>query len=94
MSLLRVPSRFGILLFVTAILIPPAQAAAAAAFPVEETSIAQLSAAYASGHTTVHEVVQAHLDRIADLHRPFEQQDQPRDEVVHHLLQPEAQAEA
>ena len=65
MSLLRVPSRFGILLFVTAILIPPAQAAAAAAFPVEETSIAQLSAAYASGHTTVHEVVQAHLDRIA-----------------------------
>ena len=34
-------------------------------FPVEETSIASLEAAYLAGRTTAHEVVQAHLDRIA-----------------------------
>jgi Asp-tRNA(Asn)/Glu-tRNA(Gln) amidotransferase A subunit family amidase len=34
-------------------------------FPVEETSIASLEAAYLAGRTTVHEVVQSHLDRIA-----------------------------
>src|SRR5262245_14836143 len=34
-------------------------------FPVEETSIADLEAAYLSGRTTVHTVTQAHLDRIA-----------------------------
>jgi Asp-tRNA(Asn)/Glu-tRNA(Gln) amidotransferase A subunit family amidase len=36
-----------------------------ASFPVEETSIASLQAAYVAGRTTAHEVVQAHLDRIA-----------------------------
>ena len=34
-------------------------------FPVEEASIASLEAAYLAGLTTVHEVVQAHFDRIA-----------------------------
>ena len=34
-------------------------------FPVEEASIASLEAAYLAGRTTAHEVVQAHLDRIA-----------------------------
>ncbi len=34
-------------------------------FPVEEASIAGLEAAYLAGRTTVREVVQAHLDRIA-----------------------------
>ena len=34
-------------------------------FPVEEASIASLEAAYLAGRTTVHEVVQSHLDRIA-----------------------------
>lgn len=34
-------------------------------FPIEEASIATLEAAYLSGRTTVHEVVQSHLDRIA-----------------------------
>jgi len=37
----------------------------AADFPVDETSIAQLQAAYVSGTTTVHEVTQAYLNRIA-----------------------------
>ncbi|MCX6954235.1 MAG: amidase family protein, partial [Verrucomicrobia bacterium] len=49
------------LLLLSLALLPVARAA----FPVEETSIAQLSAAYASGRTSVREVVQAHLDRIA-----------------------------
>ena len=40
-------------------------AAQKVAFPVEEASIPTLEAAYLAGHTTVHEVVQAHLDRIA-----------------------------
>jgi Asp-tRNA(Asn)/Glu-tRNA(Gln) amidotransferase A subunit family amidase len=40
-------------------------AAQKAPFPVEEASIAGLEAAYLSGRTTVHEVVQSHLDRIA-----------------------------
>jgi Asp-tRNA(Asn)/Glu-tRNA(Gln) amidotransferase A subunit family amidase len=39
--------------------------AAAPSFPVEEISIADLTAAYSSGKTTVRAVVQAHLDRIA-----------------------------
>jgi len=39
--------------------------AAQVPFPVEEASIASLEAAYLAGRTTVHEVVQAHLDRIA-----------------------------
>lgn len=34
-------------------------------FPVEETSIVELKAAYRSGRTTAHAVTQAHLDRIA-----------------------------
>jgi Asp-tRNA(Asn)/Glu-tRNA(Gln) amidotransferase A subunit family amidase len=34
-------------------------------FPVEEASITNLEAAYLSGRTTAHAVVQAHLDRIA-----------------------------
>jgi hypothetical protein len=33
-------------------------------FPVEEASISSLETAYLAGRTTVHEVVQAHLDRI------------------------------
>jgi Asp-tRNA(Asn)/Glu-tRNA(Gln) amidotransferase A subunit family amidase len=40
-------------------------AAQKAPFPVEEAFIAGLEAAYLSGRTTVHEVVQSHLDRIA-----------------------------
>src|SRR5262252_3327980 len=40
-------------------------AAQKVSFPVEEVSIASLEAAYLAGRTTVHEVVQAHLDRIA-----------------------------
>src|SRR3954469_24399578 len=36
-----------------------------ASFPIEEASVANLEAAYLAGRTTVHEVVQAHLDRIA-----------------------------
>jgi len=36
-----------------------------APFPVEEASIASLEAAYLAGRTTAHEVVQAHLNRIA-----------------------------
>ena len=42
----------------------PAEAQAIA-FPVEETSIAALDAAYRSGRTTAHAVTQAHLNRIA-----------------------------
>src|SRR5882762_2836740 len=37
----------------------------AIAFPVEETSVAQLHAAYQSGETSVHAVVAAYLARIA-----------------------------
>ncbi len=37
----------------------------AASFPVEETSIAQLQAAYLNRNTTAHEVTQAYLERIA-----------------------------
>ena len=40
-------------------------AADGANFPVEETSIAGLEAAYLSGQTTAHSVTQAYLDRIA-----------------------------
>lgn len=39
--------------------------AVVAAFPVVEASIAGLEAAYMSGQTTAHAVIQAHLDRIA-----------------------------
>ncbi|HEY0947654.1 MAG TPA: amidase family protein [Opitutaceae bacterium] len=42
-----------------------AVSAAAAPFPVEETTIARVHAAYLTGGTTAVEVVQAHLDRIA-----------------------------
>lgn len=50
-----------------------ADAVSAEAFPVEETSIAQIHAAYLSGKTTVREVTQAYLDRIAayDKHGPY-----------------------
>src|SRR4029450_24069 len=34
-------------------------------FPVVEATLASLEASYLTGRTTVHEVVQAHLDRIA-----------------------------
>src|SRR5215472_17168341 len=34
-------------------------------FPIEETTIAQLHAAYLAGRTTSREVTQAYLDRIA-----------------------------
>ena len=37
----------------------------AAPFPIEETSIAALHAAYLSGRATALSVCQAHLDRIA-----------------------------
>jgi hypothetical protein len=37
----------------------------AAPFPVEETTIATLHAAYVSGRSTAASVCQAHLDRIA-----------------------------
>jgi Asp-tRNA(Asn)/Glu-tRNA(Gln) amidotransferase A subunit family amidase len=37
----------------------------AATFPIEETTIAQLQAAYRAGKTTAREVTQAYLDRIA-----------------------------
>lgn len=42
-------------------------------FPVEETSIAQIQAAYLAGKTTAREVTQAYLDRIAayDKHGPY-----------------------
>ena len=33
-------------------------------YPIEETSIANLEAAYLSGQTTAHVVTQAYLDRI------------------------------
>src|SRR5262249_26859409 len=39
-------------------------AAESAAFPVEETTIAQLHAAYLAGKTTARAVTQAYLDRI------------------------------
>jgi amidase len=46
--------------------------AAAATFPVDETSIAQIHAAYLAGKTSAREVTQAYLDRIAayDQHGP------------------------
>jgi amidase len=37
----------------------------AATFPVEETTVGQLQAAYLAGKTTAHDVTQAYLDRIA-----------------------------
>jgi len=40
-------------------------AANAASFPIEETSIAELHAAYLDGRATALSVCQAHLDRIA-----------------------------
>ena len=40
-------------------------AATAAPFPIEETTIAALHAAYVSGRATAVSVCQAHLDRIA-----------------------------
>ena len=40
-------------------------AASAALFPIEETTIATLHAAYVSGRATAVSVCQAHLDRIA-----------------------------
>jgi len=45
----------------------------AATFPVEETTIAQLHAAYLAGATTAHAVTQAYLDRIHayDRHGPY-----------------------
>jgi amidase len=42
---------------------PPASAVAP--FPVEETTIVQLHAAYLAGKTTAHEVTQAYVDRIS-----------------------------
>src|SRR5215471_16295837 len=42
-----------------------AMAASAAPFPIEETTIAALHAAYVSGRATAVSVCQAHLDRIA-----------------------------
>jgi hypothetical protein len=42
-----------------------AMTTAAAPFPVEETSIAALHAAYLSGRATAASVCRAHLDRIA-----------------------------
>jgi Asp-tRNA(Asn)/Glu-tRNA(Gln) amidotransferase A subunit family amidase len=39
----------------------------AAPFPIEETTIAALHAAYVSGRSTAVSVCQAHLDRIAAL---------------------------
>jgi Asp-tRNA(Asn)/Glu-tRNA(Gln) amidotransferase A subunit family amidase len=49
-----------------------AASARAQSFPVEETTIAQLHAAYLAGKTTAHEVTRAYLDRIAayDHHGP------------------------
>src|ERR1700720_1094408 len=44
---------------------PKAAHAQAAAFPVEEATIADIEAAYISGRTTARAVTQAHLDRIA-----------------------------
>lgn len=42
-----------------------AAAASGLTFPVEETTIAQLHAAYLAGKTTAHDVTQAYIDRIA-----------------------------
>src|SRR5215510_2830874 len=36
-----------------------------ATFPVEETTVRQLHAAYLAGKTTAHQVTQAYIDRIA-----------------------------
>lgn len=44
--------------------IPLPLSAASAVYPIEETSIAGLEAAYLSGQTTAHAVTQAYLDRI------------------------------
>lgn len=44
---------------------PSAAVASGQTFPVEETTIAQLHAAYLAGKTTAHEVTQAYIDRIA-----------------------------
>ena len=41
-------------------------AANAASFPIQETSIAALYAAYLSGRATALSVCQAHLDRIVE----------------------------
>ena len=55
------------------LLIGSAAALGAEIYPVEETSIAQLQAAYLGGKTTAHEVTRAYLDRIAayDKHGPY-----------------------
>jgi amidase len=42
-----------------------AMAASAAPFPIQETTIAALQAAYVSGRATAVSVCHAHLDRIA-----------------------------
>jgi amidase len=58
---LRPNNLIPLLLFISAGIL----AAEKVPFSVEEVSITSLEAAYLAGHTTVHEIVQAHLDRIA-----------------------------